>query len=92
MARRGPIDFELRMTVIPIIFLTGKKGQARAEGNSASWLCKCGDQIPLSGRCYFQFGDDCHTVCPTCKRKYRVIGRRPTPNAGNKSFAVKEFR
>lgn len=91
MGRRGPIDFQLRLTIIPIVFLSGKKGKARAEGNTACWQCKCGDPIPLSGRCYFQFGDTCYTVCLSCDRKYRVIGRRAHPTAGKKAFAVKEF-
>lgn len=28
--------------------------------------------MPLLGRCYFQFGHDCHTVWPDCGRRYRV--------------------
>jgi hypothetical protein len=38
------------------------------------------------GRCYFQFGHDCHTVCPDCGRKYRV-----NKNAQKKAISVEEF-
>ncbi len=77
MARRAPLDFALTFRDIPVTFLSGKKGMARAEGNNAAWTCECGDPIPLLGRCYYQFGDTCYSVCPssTCNRKYRVIGR-----------------
>jgi hypothetical protein len=92
MPRRGPIDFTLRFTVVPLVFLSGRKKKARAEGNTVCWNCKCGDPMPLSGRCYFQFGDNCHTICPSCGRKYRVIGRRPNPTAGKKAVGVKEIK
>jgi hypothetical protein len=67
-------DIQLKLFSVPVIFLSGVTTTARAEGNNAAWHCECGDSIALLGRCYFQFGHSCHTVCPTCNRKYRVIG------------------
>ena len=89
--RRGPIDFQLRLSTVPVNFLSDKTGIARAEGNSAAWICECHDAIPLVGRCYFQFDDTCFTVCPSCKRKYRVNGRRSNPTVGRKTSRVDEF-
>ncbi len=67
-------DIELKLAQAPVAFKDGTKGGARVEGNNAAWICKCGTGLPLVGRCYFQFGHDCHTVCPDCKRSYRVRG------------------
>lgn len=89
--RRAPIDFELRLTTVPVNYLGGNKGIARAEGNNAAWICVCRDAIPLVGRCYFQFDDTCYTVCPSCDRKYRVVGRKTTPSVGRKTTRVDEF-
>jgi len=91
MPRRAPIDFSLNLTIVPVNFLHGKKGKARAEGNNAAWICKCGDVIPLVGRCYFQFDDTCFTVCPKCKRQYRVIGTRTSRTGGRKTAHIVEF-
>ena len=66
-------DIQLKLFTVPVIFLSGATSTARAEGNNAAWHCECGDKIALVGRCYFQFGHDCHTICPSCKRRYRVI-------------------
>ncbi len=74
MGRRPPVDHQLRLGQIPVIFKDGSRSNARSEGNNAGWICKCGDGLPLIGRCYFQFGDTCYTVCPTCSKKYRVNG------------------
>jgi hypothetical protein len=65
-------DVQLELTTIPIKFASGKTGTARAEGNNAAWHCACGEKMPLLGRCYFQFGHDCHTICPACNRRYEV--------------------
>lgn len=65
-------DIQLRLSVIKVNLKDGSTLNARAEGNIAAWLCPCGESLPLVGRCYFQFGHDCHTICPNCKRKYRV--------------------
>lgn len=65
-------DHTLQLFTVPVIFADGTKDTARAEGNNAAWHCKCGQAMPLVGRCYFQFGHDCHTVCPDCNRQYRV--------------------
>lgn len=66
-------DIPLTLTTIPVEFADGSVGTARAEGNNAAWHCRCGEALPLLGRCYFQFGHDCHTVCPNCSRVYRVL-------------------
>lgn len=71
---RAPIDRALDLRTVPVRFLGGAQAVARAEGNNASWFCSCGDPIPLVGRCYYQFGDTCYTVCPGCGRRYRVYG------------------
>lgn len=67
-------DIRLNLSVIDVVFLDGSKASARAEGNNAAWMCRCGDPVPLVGRCYFQFGHDCHTICPSCERRYVVRG------------------
>jgi len=69
MARRNPVDSELKLDKIPVLFLDTTTNDATHEGNNASWICKCGEL--LIGRCYYQFGDTCYTKCG---RKYRVIG------------------
>ena len=71
MARR-PFDHRLRLNKIRVQFLSGGTASASAEGNNAAWHCACGAQ--LVGRCYFQFGDTCHTVCDGCGRQFRVRG------------------
>jgi len=88
---RGPIDFKLRLTVVPVNFLSGKPGKARAERNNAAWICRCDDSVPLVGRCYYQFDDTCYTECSTCGRKFRVLGRRLSPTGGRKTTRVDEF-
>ena len=65
-------DIELVLIAIPVHYKDGTHGKARAEGNNAAWQCACGEALPLIGRCYFQFGHNCHTVCPSCAREYRV--------------------
>jgi hypothetical protein len=67
-------DIELTLGTVPVHFLSGHSSFAAAEGNNAAWICECAESIPLIGRCYFQFGHDCHTVCPACSRTYRVHG------------------
>jgi len=76
MGRRAPIDFPLRFRSIPVVFADGQKSTARCEGNNAAWHCRCREQLPLLGRCYYQFNDTCYTVCPRCRRRYRVIEGR----------------
>ena len=65
-------DIRLRLFTVPIRFQNGSRSTARAEGIIAAWQCPCGEELPLVGRAYFQFGHDCHTVCPNCDRTYRV--------------------
>lgn len=79
-------DIKLTLFTVPVEFLDGSKATARAEGNNAAWNCGCGEQLPLLGRCYFQFGHDCHTVCPHCGRSYRVLR-----DAAKKARKVEEF-
>lgn len=69
--RKG--DVRLQLHEIEVRFGSGTKGRAVAEGNNASWDCACGRR--LLGRCYFQFGHDCHTTC-ACGASYRVVGDR----------------
>ena len=70
---RPPVDHRLRLKTIPVIFLDGTtRKSATAEGNNAAWSCTCGEQ--LVGRCYFQFGDTCYTVCGSCGKQFRVEG------------------
>jgi hypothetical protein len=71
MSRR-PFDHRLRLKTIPVQFISGAVATASAEGNNAAWHCACGAQ--LVGRCYFQFGDTCHTACDACGRLFRVRG------------------
>lgn len=67
-------DVLLTLGTVPVRFLDGRSSLGRAEGNNASWHCQCGTELPLLGRCYFQFGHDCHTICPECGAKFRVVG------------------
>ena len=67
-------DIELKLGQAPVEFKDGTKGIARVEGNNAAWICRCGASLPLVGRCYFQFGHECRTVCPDCARTFRVLG------------------
>ncbi len=79
-------DIELTLTTISVTFSDGTKAVARAEGNNAAWHCRCGEALPLLGRCYFQFGHDCHTICPQCGRNYRVL-----KDKHKKAVAVEEI-
>jgi hypothetical protein len=90
---RAPIDFPLHLTTVPVNFLNNTTTSARAEGNNASWLCPCGDPLPLLGRCYYQFNDTCYTVCPnpSCGRRYRVMGARTSPTGGRQTTHVQEI-
>lgn len=83
MAKRNPYDHKLVLKVIPVHHQDGKQGEARAEGNNAAWTCVCGTL--LVGRCYYQFGDTCHTDCPSCRRIYRV-----TPDDRKRAISVVE--
>lgn len=67
--RKG--DVQLKLYKVRVHYLNGAHAVAVAEGNNASWDCVCGE--PLIGRCYFQFGHDCHTTC-ACGAAYRVLG------------------
>jgi len=71
MSPRAPVDKPLVLFEVDVNFLDGSVEKATAEGNNSAWKCKC-DKI-LVGRCYYQFGDTCYTVCPVCEKKYRVF-------------------
>ena len=71
MARK-PFDHQLTLRPVKVAFLDGTLSQGKAEGNNAAWRCECGEL--LVGRCYYQFGDNCHTRCDSCGRSYRVAG------------------
>jgi uncharacterized Zn-finger protein len=79
-------DVQLDLGFVPIRFLNGIAAQARSEGNNAAWHCHCDQNALLIGRCYFQFGHNCHTVCPSCGSRYRVHG-----NAEKKAIEVVEY-
>ena len=66
-------DIKLELFEVPVTFRDETTSTARAEGIDAAWLCPCGDKLPLVGRAYFQFGHQCHTICPSCNRAYRVL-------------------
>lgn len=65
-------DIRLNLRTVPVRFRDGTTASARAEGIIAAWHCPCGETLPLVGRAYFQFGHDCHTMCPKCQSVYRV--------------------
>src|SRR4051812_12133492 len=69
---RAKGDVRLTLTNVPVQFLSGTTTVAIAEGNNAAWDCHCAQA--LVGRCYFQFGHYCHTICPNCASVYRVVG------------------
>ena len=48
-------------------------------------MCPCGAALPLIGRCYYQFGDTCHTTCKDCGRVYDVV-----PDAKKRAKSVVE--
>ena len=83
MPSRPRVDHRLSLKTIPVSFVDGSHGDARAEGNNAAWVCACG--VLLVGRCYYQFGDTCHTACPSCARVYRV-----TPDPRKRAVSVVE--
>jgi hypothetical protein len=86
MARRAPKDFPLKFLTVQVKFLGGSVTVARAEGNNATWICECKDPVPLMGRCYYQFGDTCYSVCPNCSRKFRVNGDQKKRATGVSEF------
>jgi len=73
MAVRRVPDKPLTYHTVKVHYLDGSSDDARAEGNNVAWYCKCDDQLPLLGRCYYQFGWNNHSICPTCNRRYRVL-------------------
>ena len=87
MPRRKPIDVPLKLTTKPVTFLNGQTSTATVEGNNASWDCACGKR--LIGRCYYQFGNTCYTVCPNpnCNKKFRVH-----KDANKKVSYIEEFK
>lgn len=72
--RRPPIDVPLKLSNTVVHFKNGSTGTATKEGNNAAWHCNCKEAPLLTGRCYYQFGDTCFTVCPVCGKKFRVRG------------------
>jgi len=88
---RDPVDVPLRLFSVEVTLADGSSRAGRAEGNNASWMCVCGDPVPLIGRCYYQFNDTCFTVCPSCERRYRVHGARTSPTGGRQTTHVEEI-
>lgn len=76
----------LKLFTVPVGFTDGTRTDARAEGNNATWHCRCGHPLPLIGRCYFQFGKECFTRCPHCRRDYRVLA-----DSQKRTKSVEEF-
>lgn len=76
-------DHKLKLRPIKVEYLDGSSASGTAEGNNAAWKCECGEL--LVGRCYFQFGHNCHTTCAACGRTYRV-----TADARKKAATVVE--
>lgn len=72
MAKREPFDHRLNLKPVPVFHADGRQTTGTAEGNNAAWNCTCG--ALLVGRCYYQFGDVCHTPCERCGRTFRVVG------------------
>lgn len=73
MKRKSKPDRPLVFKVIPVSFLDGTSALARAEGNNATWHCRCTDDLPMMGRCYYAFGWNCHSICPKCGMVFRVL-------------------
>ena len=69
-------DIKLTLSTVPVTYADGSTDDATAEGNNAAWHCRCEGTPILLGRCYFQFGHSCHTVCAQCGRVYRVHRNR----------------
>jgi hypothetical protein len=89
--RRPPVDLPLHHLTVPVTFLDKSTSIARAEGNNAAWICKCKEELRLTGRCYYSFGDTCYTVCPSCPRRYRVTGARTSKTGGMQANGVIEI-
>lgn len=62
---------DLRLREIPLTLADGTIRRARGEGNNAAWLCPCGVELPLLGRC-FPAKHLPRAVCPECGRSYEV--------------------
>jgi rRNA maturation endonuclease Nob1 len=64
MAKQPTIGYiPVKLTTIPVRFSNGPDGIARATGNNASWMCRCGDSLPLIGTL---FPEKRSTKCPSC--------------------------
>lgn len=59
----------VKLKTIPVKFSTGQAGTARATGNNAAWMCRCGDPLPLVGTL---FPERRSTKCPTCGKTFIV--------------------
>lgn len=72
--RRAPVHAKLKLESTHVQFRDGSTNPATREGNNAAWHCHCEAAPLLTGRCYYQFGDTCYTECPSCKKRFRVLG------------------
>ena len=79
-------DDAVRLTRVSVTFLDTTKVPARAEGDMAAWICKCGDDLPLLGRC-----DSRIAICPACYRKYRVVPTRVSKDVRLKVRGIVEL-
>ncbi|HEX8279901.1 MAG TPA: hypothetical protein VF551_00875 [Chthoniobacterales bacterium] len=80
-----------RPTRIRVTFLDRTKAPARADQSVAAWICKCGDQVPLIGRCAERSVETVVTICPVCQRKYRVDGARTSEARANEAATIEEI-
>jgi len=70
----APVHTRLNLESTRVQFRDGSSGPAVREGNHAAWHCQCEGAPLLTGRCYSQYGDTCYTECPSCKKRFRVLG------------------
>ena len=66
---------------VDMIWRDGRKGKARAVGNNAAWLCRCGEV--LLGPTQWAIGP-----CHNCGKQFKVL---PMAGAGTKVDRVEEL-
>lgn len=86
MSENAFLDEAVRPTRVSVTFLDTTRAPARAEGDVAAWICKCGDHLPLLGRC-----DSRIAICPACYRKYRVVPTRVSKDVRRKVRGIVEL-
>ena len=71
----------IRGQEVIVQFLDGSVGVARAEGTDAAWLCRCGNEVPLIGRCW---GNPPPATECRCGKHYRVHGSDENTNIASR--------